>query len=197
MPAPGRPDSTLADTAERMLRASSPPVLVEHCLRTHEFAVALLDRRGFRYDPELLFVGAALHDLGLTTEWDDGTTSFERRGAEVARQVLLDDGAPPSAAELVHDAIALHLELSTADDPRPEVAGVSLGAAVDVLGLRMDRLPPGILDDVLARHPRLGLKAWLVDALAREAAAKPGGRAAALDREWGFPALVTAAPFAE
>jgi hypothetical protein len=191
------PDSALADTAERMLRVSSPRVLVEHCLRTHEFAVALLDRRGLRYDRELLFVAAALHDLGLTPEWDDGTTSFERRGAEVARRVLLDEGAPPSAADLVHDAIALHLELTTADDPRPEVAGVSLGAAVDVLGLRVDQLPAGALDDVLARHPRLGLKTWLAEAMAREALAKPGARVAALEREFGFPALIAAAPFEE
>jgi hypothetical protein len=193
--APLRPDSALADAADGMLRASAPPVLVEHCLRTHAFAVALLDAARRPYDPELLFVAAALHDLGLTPAWDDGTTSFERRGAEVARQLLLDEGASPPAAELVHDAIALHLELSSATDPRPEVAGVGMGAAVDVLGLRIDELPAGTLDDVLARHPRLGLKDWLVEAMVAEAAVKPGSRAAALDREFGFPALIAAAPF--
>lgn len=196
MPAFARPDTSLADAAEAMLRACSPPVLVEHCLRTHVFAVALLERQHRSFDAELLFVAAALHDLGLTPTWDDGRTPFELRGADVARTTLLHEGAAAPAADLVHDAIALHLELSTADDPRPEVAGVSMGAAVDVLGLRLEELPDGILDDVLARHPRLDLKAYLSEAMAAQAAAKPTSRAGVLARDFGFPELIAAAPFA-
>jgi hypothetical protein len=196
-PAPFRPDTALADAAEDLLRASSPPVLVAHCLRTHAFAAGLLARSHRAYDPEVLFVAAALHDLGLVEAWEDGVTPFELRGAHLAREASLRAGADRAAADLVHDAIALHLEMSTASDARPEVAGVHLGAAVDVLGLRLDELPAGLLESALERWPRTGFTAYLVQAMADEAAAKPAARTAELTRDHGLLDLIAAAPFAE
>jgi hypothetical protein len=189
-----RPDSRLADAAEHLLRESSPPVLVEHCLRTYAFGAALLEEARRPVDHEVLFVASALHDVGLTELEDDGTTPFEQRGARLARDAVVRSGAGAVAADLVHDAVALHLELGTADDPRAEVAGVHLGAAVDVLGLRLDQLPPGLLDRVLERHPRHDFAAHMVAAMTREAAANPASRTAALVREFGLLELIAAAP---
>ncbi|MDV9188046.1 hypothetical protein R6L23_07415 [Streptomyces sp. SR27] len=42
----------------------------------------------------------------------------------------------------MRDAIALHLELETAEGARPEVAAVRLGSAADAIGARLDHLPP-------------------------------------------------------
>jgi hypothetical protein len=70
-----------------------------------------------------------------------------------------------------------------------------MGAALDVLGLQIDDLPVGLLDDVLERHPRLDLKTWLGEAMVAQAAAKPESRAAVLTRDFALPALIAAAPF--
>ena len=190
-----RPDTPLADVAERMLAESSPSTLVNHCWRTYEFGAALLSKHGREYDDEALFVASALHDLGFTDLWDDDTTPFEIRGSQVAHEALLDQGARPELASLVRDAIALHLEIATPDDPRPEVAGVALGAAVDVLGMRLGDLSPRLVDEVLERHPRQGFTAYVLDVLRSQAERKPTSRIAHHMVDFSFADLVAAAPF--
>lgn len=189
------PDTRLAAAAEAMVVRVSPPALVGHCRRTHAFGAALLHQQGRAFDAELLYVASMLHDLGLTDEFEDGVTPFERRGAEVARRTLLAEGVPMESAALVHDAIALHLEATAADDPRPEVAGVTLGAAVDVLGLRLSDLPAGFVARVVEEHPRLEFKTMLIDAIARQVRLKPQSRIARHVERYDFTALVAAAPF--
>ena len=189
------PDTRLAAAAEALTVRVSPPELVGHCRRTYSFGAALLHGQGRTFDPELLYIAAMLHDLGLTDEFEDGVTPFERIGADAARGALLAEGAPPETAALVHEAIALHLEASTADDPRPEVAGVSIGAGVDVLGLRLGDLPAALVDEVLEAYPRPGLKKMLTAAIARQVELKPRSRIARHVERYDFAALVAAAPF--
>jgi hypothetical protein len=190
-----RPHTQLADVAERMLAESSPRTLVNHCWRTYAFGAALLSQQGRDYDDEALFVASALHDLGFTDLWDDGITPFETRGAQVAHEALLEQGARPELAGLVRDAIALHLEISTPGDPRPEVAGVALGAAVDVLGMRLSDLSPAMVDEVLEAHPRLGFTTYVIDVLRSQAERKPTSRIAHHMVDLSFADLVAAAPF--
>ena len=192
---PTPPSTPLASAAAELLSATSPDVLVQHCRRTYVFGAALLDRAGRSFDTECLFVGSCLHDLGLLPVNDDGKTPFQLRGAVLARDVVERHGGTHSQASLVHDAVALHLELSTGDHPVPEVAGVSLGAAVDVLGLRLDLLPVELVDEALSAHPRGAMKAWLVAAMREEALRKPDSTVAGYVRDLDFLALVEAAPF--
>lgn len=179
-----RPATPLADLAERMLHAAAPPALVAHCHRTYAYAEAILHRRGLRPDREVLFLGAALHDLGLTPAWEHPSTPFEEHGAAVAHETLVRHGASPGLAGLVRDAIRLHLDLATGDDHRPEVAGIHLGSAADVLGLRMDEIPDETLDLVLETHPTDGLAHFLHDAFTREAQQKPHCTTAVLIRDF-------------
>jgi HD superfamily phosphodiesterase len=67
-----RSDSSLAREAEDLLRSVAPPFLVNHSFRSHFFAVGLADRDGVRFDEELLYVAALLHDIGLVEEFDTG-----------------------------------------------------------------------------------------------------------------------------
>src|SRR5512132_1237844 len=92
------PDTRLAAAAEALAVRVSPSALVGHCRRTYAFGAALLDRQGRTFDAELLYIAAMLHDLGLTDEFEDGVTPFEKRGADVARQALLTEGAPEETA---------------------------------------------------------------------------------------------------
>jgi hypothetical protein len=190
------PDSALAVAAHALLTDAAPPALVNHSERTYVFGTALLQQLGRRFDAEALYIAALLHDLGLTEKWEDGVTPFEIRGAQVARDELLRHGSPPEFAERVREAIALHLELTAADDPRPELAGVALGAGLDVTGLRLDELPPRLVAEALERYPRLDAKAFLIEATGRQVRLKPDSRVAQYVLRHRFTELIAAAPFA-
>jgi len=191
------PDSALAQGAAALLRAVADDWLVQHSVRTYRFGSALLARVGVDADPELLYVASMLHDVGLGTVFDDGVTPFHLRTAAVAGAFMTTQGRSIDESSLIYDAIALHLDLSSADDARGVVAGVHLGAAADVIGLRIEDVPPEVVEQVLAAHPRSDTKAHLVRVLAAEADRKPYGQAARLVREVAFLDLIVAAPFDE
>ena len=171
--------------------------MVDHSFRTFHLGAELLSHTGRTYDAEILFVGSLLHDLALGTDLDDGTTPFNVRGAGLATRESLLAGKSEKEANLVYDAIALHMEIATADDPRAEVAGVHLGAAADVIGLRIERLPSVMINALIEKHPRAGMKEGATDLISAEATAKPFSGAATLIRDFGFLELIQAAPFVE
>jgi len=189
------PDTALARAAETFVLGCSPLPLVNHCRRTYLFGAALLNQASRSYDAEVLYLASMLHDLGLTEAWEDGVTPFEKRGAQVAATQLAQWGATPEVNDLASEAIALHLRASSADDPRPEVAGVSIGAAVDVLGLRLDELPKHLVAQVLEESPRLGFKRVLIEMIDRQTGLKPGSRIATYVTQFHFKDLVAATPF--
>jgi hypothetical protein len=189
------PDSELARAADAFAASVEPAFLVNHSRRTFHLGTELLSRAGRTADAELLYVASILHDVALGTELDDGVTPFQLRGGEVAANWTLEAGRSDRDASLIYDAIALHLELTTAQDGRPEVAGVHLGAAADVIGLRVEQLSPAWLEVLLGDLPRLDMKTAVVELLETEARTKPYSRAAALIDEPGFFDLIKAAPF--
>ncbi len=195
MAARTRPDTALTRAAEDLLVAASAPTLVAHCHRSYLFGSALLDKAGRDHDAHALFLAAALHDLGLTAAWDDPAQPFEARGAAVAHEHLLRWGADVELADVVRDAIAGHLDPATVGDPRPEVAGLILGALVDVLGVGLADVPAALVDEVLTAYPRAGFTAFIIDVLRAEAAAKPASTIAAHIRNLDFLGRVAAAPF--
>jgi hypothetical protein len=189
------PDTDLASAATDLLVAASPEVMVQHCFRSYHFGLALADRGGLAPDRELLFIAAMLHDLGLTERFD-GPEPFELISADTAHAYLLMHGAEAARADAVAEAIRLHVYAETAKDPRPEVALVSMGAAVDVFGLRLDRIGPDVVQRILDEHPRLGFTAAIIAIIADQSARKPDCPLARLDRAGGAQ-LLRNSPFAE
>lgn len=185
----------LTEAATALAASVSPPPLLNHCYRTYDFGAALLSAAGRDFDPEILYVASILHDLGLTDSYDDRETPFEEQGASAAAGALRAAGAPEDFTGRVREAIALHLKASSADDPRPEVAGVSMGAAVDVLGLRLDLVPESLVAQTLEDYPRLGFKAFLTAAIDHQVRFKPGSRLAEYVTRYRFSELVSEAPF--
>jgi hypothetical protein len=191
------PDSGLARSAAALALKTEPPFLVRHSERTYQFGAQLLTTAHRSFDPELLYVASMLHDIALGTELNDGETPFNFRGAGVAAKHVLNAERSAESASLVFDAIALHMELSTAEDLRPEVAGVHLGAAADVVGLRLDQLAPEWLAAVIAESPRMGMKHQFIEVIGAEATTKPYSGAAALIENFGFLELISGTPFDE
>lgn len=188
------PDSPLARDASRLVRDVSPAFLYQHALRTYAFGDALGRRDGLRYDRELLYLGAVMHDLGLTKRFEGGAP-FELNGADAALRFLLAHGYPPDKAAIVHEAIALHL-VAAAEQKQPEVALVRLGAGMDVTGSRLEDLPQTTVHEILEAYPRLGFKRAFLAVVTDQAHRTPTSTIAKLVRS-GTADRVSQEPFAE
>ncbi len=192
------PDSDLALGARHLLDRHGAPWLVGHSHRTYHLGKAAAERVGRHPDPELTFVAAMLHDIALATGLDDDPDEdFHVIGGRIAQRFVEGVGRTDREATLVRDAIALHLDLTSADDARDEVAAVHLGAVIDVVGLHLDDVPADVVEAVLAEHPRVGTKAALRAAFEHEVRRRPTGAFASLRDRFGFAELIAAAPYAE
>jgi hypothetical protein len=191
------PDTSLARAAAALALEIEAPFLVSHSERTYQFGAQLLASADREFDTELLYVASMLHDIALGSEIDDGVTPFQFKGGGIAADLVIGADEPVASASLVFDAIALHMELSTAEDTRPEVAGVHLGAAADVVGLRLDQIAPDWVEAVVTESPRLGMKQAFIEVIGAEAERKPYSSAAELIRNLHFLDLIALASFDE
>src|SRR5689334_20314448 len=101
------PDSKLARDATDFTRGLSAPIVFNHVLRSYVFGELLGQAKGLKFDSELFYLGAVLHDLGQTERFM-GPQRFELDGADAAAEFLKDQGVPQEAVEVVWDAVALH-----------------------------------------------------------------------------------------
>ncbi|GGS54352.1 HD domain-containing protein [Streptomyces griseoviridis] len=167
------PDTRLARDTAAFVREASSPALFRHVLRTYLFGALLLDRRGVRYDRELAFVAAALHDLGLVEAYRTPTERFEVDGADAARRFLRGRRVPADRVAVVWDAIALHTNAGIAVRKSPEIALVSLGSGLDFTGNGLDEIEPDALAEVLTAFPRDGFTQEALDTILSLCRTKP------------------------
>ncbi|WP_426453001.1 HD domain-containing protein [Paenibacillus sp. S-38] len=164
------PDSRLANKAAQLVLEISPEFLYNHCMRTYAFGDALGKKYGLTYDQELFFLGAVLHDIGLT-EHVCRKHSFEHEGADHAETFLASHGISPEKIDLVREAILLHTS-EVAGEKQPEIALVHFGAGMDVLGLRAGDLSEEIVKLILESYPRLGFKKAMIELINYDAELK-------------------------
>ncbi|GCD96487.1 HD domain-containing protein [Embleya hyalina] len=152
------PDSALAKEATELVRDTAGPLLYDHSRRVYLFGALQGRRRGLAFDPELLYVAALFHDLGLTAEHRDSQQRFELDGADAARDFVLRHGLSAEQARIVWTAIALHTTPGIPTRMEPEVALVTAGVELDVLGIGLDDLSEQARAAVVAAHPRPDFK---------------------------------------
>src|SRR6202171_1575994 len=150
------PDSTLAREVTELIKDTEPPLLFHHSTRVYLFGALAGLRKKLRVDPELLYVGAMFHDIGLTSAYSSASERFEVDGANAAREFLLKHQIPREAAEVVWDAIALHTTPGIPKHKKPEVALVTSGVEMDVLGIAYEQFTDAQREAVVAAHPRGG-----------------------------------------
>jgi HD superfamily phosphodiesterase len=167
------PDSRLAREATELIRSVESDLLYNHSLRVFSFGALQGDRQGLDYDPELLFIGAMFHDIGLVEGHRSAHDRFEVDGANAARQFLVGHGVTGDALRVVWDAIALHTTPGIPQHKEPEVALVTAGVELDVLGFGYDDISPEDRDSVLAAYPRIDFKESIIQAFADGIAHKP------------------------
>jgi HD domain len=167
------PDSKLATEATELVRDTESDLLFDHSLRVYLFGSLQGRRLGLKYDPELLYIGAIFHDMGLTERYRSASERFEVDGANLAREFLRKHGVSEASIDLVWDAIALHTTPGIPKWKKPEVALVTAGVELDVMGLGYHDVPADARDQVLAALPRVDFKRRIVQAFADGFTHKP------------------------
>jgi HD domain len=148
------PDSKLAQEATQLIRDTESHLLFHHSTRVYLWGALAGIRKKLKFDPELLYIGAMFHDIGLTKEYSSATERFEVDSANAARAFLKQHGVPETAIEVVWDAIALHTTPGIPQHKKPEVALVTAGVEMDVLGIDYEGFSESQRAAVVAAHPR-------------------------------------------
>ncbi|MEU6131410.1 HD domain-containing protein [Saccharopolyspora sp. NPDC047091] len=152
------PDSALARSATELVRDVATPLVYDHSRRVFLWGALRGRRDGLRFDPELLYVGAMFHDLGLTERFRRDDQRFEIDGADEARRFLAEHGVDGERADRVWTAIALHTTPEIPLHMAPEIALVTRGVELDVLGLGYHEVDERQRAEVVGAHPRPDFK---------------------------------------
>jgi HD superfamily phosphodiesterase len=158
------PDSALARSATELIRDAAPPLLYDHSRRVFLWASLQALRHDLAHDPELLYVAALFHDLGLVAGHRSAHERFEIDGANAARRFLESHGVPEERVMTVWEAVALHTTPEIPFYKQPEVRLVTEGVAYDVVGRDVDAIAPAARAAVLAAHPRADFAEGIIDA---------------------------------
>ncbi|MGD0108616.1 MAG: HD domain-containing protein [Rhodopila sp.] len=148
------PDSILAREITELVRDTASPLLFHHSSRVYLFGALAGQRRGLRFDPELLYAGAMFHDMGLTSKHSSPDERFEVDGANAARDFLRRQGIAQPDIDIVWTAIALHTTPGIPQHMHPVVALVTAGVEMDVLGLTYSTYSDAEREAVVRLHPR-------------------------------------------
>src|ERR1700730_6021141 len=148
------PDSKLAREATELVRDTESPLLFNHSTRVYYFGSLAGQRRGLKFDPELLYIGAMFHDMGLTQQYSSKSDRFEVDGANSARAFLRQHNISQQEIDTVWTAIALHTTPGIPPYMHPVVALLTAGVEMDVLGIAFPEYSDVEREAVLNAHPR-------------------------------------------
>jgi hypothetical protein len=173
------PHSKLTQIADEAAREQPAPI-AEHGYRTWLFGTALAHVDAMQLDPELFYIGALLHDVGIVKAV--AGEDFTIRSAERALATLdtAEQDPNPERRTSLADAIVAHTSPGLTAGNNPMGLYIQAGAILDLLGMRLWDLPQPFVRDVYARHPQAGVRAMVRDMVKNEARAVPAGRFALL-----------------
>jgi hypothetical protein len=171
------PDSTIVRRAQELIADVEPAFLVNHSVRAYAWAVELAWHDALEFDPEILYVSALLHDIGLVAEYDIGGC-FEIDGAVAAERFAVDHHQAPDRARAIYDVIALHMLAEVPLGSTSEVVLLNDSTGVDVTGYRIADVRPSAIPQVLAAYPRLEFKQGFAAMFVDQATRKPTCRVA-------------------
>jgi hypothetical protein len=167
------PDTKLAREATELVRESVTDLVYHHSRRVFWFGSLQGRNRGLSFDPELLYIGAMFHDLGLNEQFRGSGRRFELDSAGEARRFLQGHGVPEDSTRRVWSAIALHTTPGIPEFMEPEVALVTAGVEFDVLGIGYHDVSDADRAEITALHPRPGFKRAILEAFTDGIAPKP------------------------
>jgi hypothetical protein len=167
------PDTKLTRDATELVRESTTDLIYHHSRRVFLFGSLQGRNRGLSFDPELLYIGAMFHDLGLNEQFRSSGRRFEVDSAGEARNFLQGHGVPEDSIRRVWTAIALHTTPGIPEFMEPEVALVTAGVEYDVLGIGYHDIGDADRAEIAALHPRPNFKRNILRAFTEGIAPKP------------------------
>ncbi|NIH80251.1 HD domain-containing protein [Amycolatopsis viridis] len=176
------PRSSACSAALEVATTYASPALVNHSLRSYVWAAAYGDAHGLDHDPELLFVAAVLHDIGLVAEFDSHTVPFEVAGGSVAWVFAAGAGWARDRRQRVAEVIIRHMWDEVDPGADPEGFLLCRATGVDISGRNAGDFPDEFRAEVLRRYPRLDLAEEFVRCFEDQAKRKPDSTAAAMAR---------------
>jgi hypothetical protein len=148
------PDSKLASEITEFIRDTESTLLFNHSSRVYYFGALAGERRGLKFDSELLYAGAMFHDIGLVPAYSSNTDRFEVDGANAARDFLRRHNIPQQDIDRVWTAIALHTTPGIPQYMHPVIALVTAGVEMDVLGIDYTGFTDSARNAVVQAFPR-------------------------------------------
>jgi HD domain len=148
------PDSKMAREVTELVRDTENSLLFNHSSRVYYFSAATGKRKGLNFDPELLYVGAMFHDMGLTPKHSSAKDRFEVDGANTAREFLRQHKIPQRDIDTVWTAIALHTTPGIPQYMHPVVALLTNGVEMDVMGIAYSEFSDADREAIVAAYPR-------------------------------------------
>jgi hypothetical protein len=167
------PNTKLTRQATELVRASTSDLVYQHSRRVFWFGSLQGQNRGLSFDPELLYIGAMFHDLGLNQEHRGSGRRFEVDSADEARRFLQRHGVPEDSIRRVWTAIALHTTPGIPEFMEPEVALVTAGVEYDVLGIGYHDISDADRAEIVSLHPRPNFKRDILEAFTEGIAPRP------------------------
>jgi len=167
------PDTELAREATELVRDVTDELIYNHSRRVYLWGSLQGKNRGLSYDPELLYLGAMFHDVGLLPQYRDSGVRFEVSSADEARRFLRDRQVPEDSIRRVWTAIALHTTPGVPEFMEPEIALVTAGVEYDVLGIGFNDVSPQDRAAIVALHPRPDFKNRILQAFKDGIAPRP------------------------
>jgi HD superfamily phosphodiesterase len=148
------PDSKLAREVTELVRDTESILLFNHSSRVYHFGVLAGKHRRLKFDPELLYIGAMFHDMGLTRQHSSPDERFEVDDANAARDFLRSHGIAQQDIDIVWTAIALHTTPGIPQHMHPVIALLTVGVEMDVLGIGYSEFSEAEREVVVDAYPR-------------------------------------------
>lgn len=148
------PNTKMAREATQLVRDTESDLLFHHSSRVYYWAALAGQRRELKVDHELLYIGCMFHDMGLTHEHCSCDKRFEVDGAFAAQDFMRQYGVNQADIDKVWTAIALHTTPGIPEFMAPEIALVTAGVEMDVLGIDYDKFSDEQREQVVNMHPR-------------------------------------------
>lgn len=167
------PDTALTREATQLVRDATSELVFHHSRRVYWFGALQGRNRDLGYDPELLYIGAMFHDLGLGERFRTSGRRFEVDSADEARRFLQRHNVPEDSVRRVWTAIALHTTPGIPQFLEPEVALVTAGVEYDVLGIGYRDISEEDRSRIVALHPRPDFKQRILGAFTDGIRRKP------------------------
>lgn len=192
------PDTLVIKESIAQLNEKSSQAMINHSWRTYFWSAVFGILNNKKFNPEILLTASLLHSLGLaaTHLHSKGSQCFTFESAKNFERLAESINYPQDKAQIIKDAICMHLNGYSESDNPIEVTLLQYGASCDVTGERFFEIPSDFREELLATYPRENFNSAFKYLIKQETSIVKNSRLAFLNLI-GLPIMVSLNPFKE